>query len=237
MLQPVTIPSNATAYLNLEQQPGWTKQSGPAITGKGAVTPETWDIVQVTPPPIVQATTLKLRTTGVKGQYCDWMAKAAPLKMPAGAASCLIRSSYTLDTILGLQALEIGWRGTNEQGITNNGQAELVPINGGKQLRLDLVPSAQGGWEDATVRFPMFVAGRANQQEQFYAMDPDGALSMQYFMLNGALALIPVALQKIAGAKQNPPWALLTAVPAVQIDANPTGTPFEVQVALSIWFW
>ena len=32
-MQPVTIPANATAFLDLEQQTGRSKPSGPSITG------------------------------------------------------------------------------------------------------------------------------------------------------------------------------------------------------------
>jgi hypothetical protein len=237
-MQPVSIPASATAFLNLETRPGWTKQSGPAITGPGAVIPATWNINQVVPPLVQPPTTLTLETAGIKGSWADWMAKAPPIAIPATATNCLLRASYIYNSVQGIQASEVGWRGSNAQKVTNNGQAQLVPLSNGK-LEFDIVPSAAGGWKDTGLRYPLFVAEMLNSQEQYYTMGAgaEWPLSMQYMMLNGLLQAIPADCQNIAGAVQNPPWAPLEAVPAFQEDANPTGIPFARQVTLSLWFW
>jgi hypothetical protein len=60
---------------------------------------------------------------------------------------------------------------------------------------------------------------------------------MQYVSLQGNLQAIPADCQNIAGAVQNPRWALSEAVPAFQLDANPTAIPFNPVVTLSCWAW
>jgi hypothetical protein len=230
-MQPVTIPASATAFLNLEQKTGWTKQSDPSITGPGAVTPAVWDFAQEMPAPIQPPMTLTLKTTGVAGKWSDWMCKAPPI--PASdLLNCLIRASYTFDSVEGIQAWEIGRRRTNKSKITDNGQTQLVPIQGGL-LEYDIVPSAAGGWKDTGIRFPMWKPGAVNEQEMYWVNDPDGALSQQYVMLNGVLQPIPASLQHIVGA--NLDWDATVA--AFQCDANPTAKPFNATVTLSIWMW
>lgn len=223
------IPENATAYKGLEQQPGWTGEDDASI---GPNPPAVAKIVQVTPPPIIQPMTMSLLTTGVVGKYCDWMAKKT-VPVPAGALNCLLRASYTFSSVTGIQAWEVGRRKTSALKITDNGQTQLVPK--GTQLEFDIVPSAEGGWKDTGIRFPMFQPGIAYEQELFYVNDADGALSLMYVSLNGILQPIPPALQHIAGADLG--WAANEAVVAFQPDANPTATPFAAQVAMSAWFW
>ena len=236
-MNPVAIPSTATAFLSLEQKPGWTKQSGPPITGPGAITPATWNILQVTPPPFQPPTTLTLQTVGVKGQWADWMAKAPTVSLPADwTGNFLLRASYMFDSVAGIQAFEVGRRLTNANGVTDNGQAQLVPLAGGL-LEFDIVPSAAGGWKDTGIRFPTFVASTLYQEEIYYTSNAAGALSMQYVSLQGHLQVIPADCQNIAGAVQNPRWALREAVPAFQLDANPTAIPFNPVVTLSCWAW
>ncbi len=236
-MQPVTIPANATAFLDLEQQTGWSKQSGPSITGPGAVTPAVWDIVQVTPPPIQPPVTLTLQTVGVKGKWADWMAKAPNVKLPLNwAGNFLIRASYKFDSVVGIQAFEVGRRLTNANKVTDNGQTQLVPIAGGL-LELDIVPSAAGGWKDTGIRFPTFVADTLYSEELYYINSADGACSLQYVILNGNLQVIPADCQNIAGSVQSEPWTPSEAVPAFQLDANPTATPFNPVVTMSIWAW
>jgi hypothetical protein len=176
--------------------------------------------------------TMTLSTTGVKGKYCDWMCKKTVPVMP-GALNCLIRAGYTFDSVVGINAWEIGRRRTNGNKITDNGQTQLVPRNG--QLEFDIVPSAKGGWQDTGIRFPMFDPGVAYDQELYYVNDAGGALSLIYVSLNGNLQPIPAGLQHIAGA--NLGWAAAEAVFAFQPDANPTGTPFNARVKISAWFW
>ena len=237
-MNPVVMPSTGvTAYANLEQKPGWTKQSGPAITGPGAVTPSIWDILQVTPPPVQPPTTLTLQTTGVKGQWADWMAKAPTIAIPKDwTGNFLLRASYTFDSVVGIQAFEVGRRLTNAQQITDNGQMQMVPGSGGL-MQVDIVPSAAGGWKDTGIRFPTFVANQLYQEEIYYQSTPAGVLSIQYVMLNGNLQPIPASCQNIAGSKQNPAWGASEAVPAYQCDANPTAIPFNPVVALSCYAW
>src|ERR1700678_1745066 len=129
-MNPIAIPPNATAYVGLEQQAGWEKQAGPSIGSPGQPDPAIWDIVQSWPPPIQPPMTMTLKTTGVKGSWCDWMAKAPPI--PASdLLNCLIRATYTFDSVEGIQAWEVGRRRTNKNKITDNGQTQLVPIAGG----------------------------------------------------------------------------------------------------------
>ena len=54
-MQPVSSPSTATAFLNLEQQTGWTANDS---SGIGPHPLAVKKIVQVTPPPIQPPTTL-----------------------------------------------------------------------------------------------------------------------------------------------------------------------------------
>jgi hypothetical protein len=232
-MNPISIPSTATSFLALEQKPGWTKESGPSIETPGQPEPYAWNIIQVTPEPVTPPVTLNLQTQGVKGYYCDWMAKAPTVQVPETALNCLIRTTYEFDSVEGLQAWEWGIRWTNNNGITNNGQGQLVPIGG--KLEYDLVPGPSGGWKDTGLRFPMFTVGTLYQDERYWTLNAAGALSQQYIMLNGVLQPIPAALQNIPGA--NIGWGKNEGVPAFQPDANPLAIAFNPQVTMNVYFW
>lgn len=232
-MNPVAIPANATAYLNLEGQPGWEKDA--SVPGIGPCAPADYDIVQTVPPPIQPLTTMDLPTTGVKGSWCDWMAKKT-VAAPAGKLNCVIRSSVIFDTLLGYNAFEVGRRKTDQNAVTDNGQQELVQI-AGNLLRLDVVPGASGGWVDTGARFPMFQPGVLYEMEQYWVNAANGALSPQYFMLNGGLFPMPAKFQNIPGAVQSPRWALNEAVAAFQIDTNTAGVPYKPRVTMSVYFF
>src|SRR5580658_193449 len=172
---PATIPASATAYTSLEQQTGWTDQGGPPI---GPATPSVFEIVQVLPPPIQPPMTMTLRTVGVEGKYCGWMAERV-VTAPAGQFNSLLRTSVMFDSVAGLQAFEIGRRRTDENGVTDNGQTNFVPLGDGT-MAVWIVPSAAGGWQDTGLRFPTFVGGPRDEIEQYWVSDADGALSLVY---------------------------------------------------------
>jgi hypothetical protein len=229
-MQAIAIPANAVAYTNLEQQTGWVGDDTASI---GPNPPAVARIIQATPPPILPPMTMTLSTTGIKGEYCDWMAKKV-VSVPAGALNCLIRASYIFDSVEGIQAWEVGRRKTDENGVTDNGQTQLVPLRGGL-LEFDVVPSANGGWIDTGIRFSTFVVGVQYDEELYYVNDANGALSLQYVSLNGTIRLIPPRLQHIAGMKLG--WAPNEAVVAFQPDANPIAAPFNAQVKMNTYFW
>lgn len=231
-MQPVIIPANATAYLDLEQQTGWEKDASvPGITPHA---PASFAIVQATPPPIQPPMTMTLETTGFEGAYCGWMAKKT-VSVPPGALNCLLRASVTLNSLTGVQAFEIGRRATDEHGITDNGQINLVPTNG--QLAVWVVPSSKGGWIDTGIRFPMIQAAAENDLEFYWTKTPAGALSLQYAKLNGSLQAVASEFQNIAGVAMSPLWGLNEAVVGIQSDTNLSGVPFKAQVKISVWFW
>ena len=238
-MNPAVIPASATAFLSLEQKTGWSKQSGLPITGQGAVTPSVWNFVQTLPPPIQPPMKMVLQTTGVKGQWADWAAKAPTIQLPKSwTGNFLLRASYLFDSVTGIQAFEVGRRLTNFSGLTDNGQVQLVPIAGGV-LECDFVPSsAGGGWKDSGIRFPTFQPGVLYQEELYWTSNVQtGALSLQYISLNGDLQPFPASAQGLAAAKMSPEWALGEAVAMFQCDANPTAIPFNPEVTLSCWAW
>lgn len=225
------IPASATCYNDLEQQQGWVSDASASISPNP---PAVFKIVQATPPPIQPPMTMTLLTTGTEGKYSGWMSRKT-VPVPAGAAHCLMRAGYTFDSVAGIQAWEVGRRFTNQNKCSDNGQTQLVPINGGKQLEFDIVPSAKGGWIDTGIRFPMFQPGVTYEQELYYVNDANGALSLIYVALNGDIQPVPAKLQHIAGV--NLGWAANEAVVAWQPDANPTATPFAVKVTMNAAFW
>jgi hypothetical protein len=235
-MQVVTIPSTATAFLSLEQKQGWTKQSGPAIESPNQPEPAVWDFTQVQPPPITPPIVMTLKTTGIKGSFCDWMCKAPPLIIPPTAKNCLIRTSQTFDNVAGIQSWEVGWRGTNAQKVTNNASTQLVRLSSGL-MELDVVPGPSGGWKDTTIRFPGYQAGILYDEERYWTFDANFTTSLQYVMINGNLQAIPIASQNLVGAVQNPPWAPLVAIAEFQPDANASAIPFNPTVTMSVYFW
>lgn len=234
-MNPVSIPVSAAAFENLEQMSGWTKDASvPGITPHA---PKSFEIVQATPPPIQPPMTMTLKTTGVQGEYCGWMAKAPTLKVPAGALNCLLRATFTLVSVKGMQALEIGRRATDQHGITDNGQINLVPTTDGK-IAVWIVPGPNGGWLDTGIRFPMPQPGVANSLEFYWLKTAAGALSLIYAMLNGSLQTVSSKFQNIEGVAMTPEWELNSAVVGAQPDTNQSGIPFDIDpIEISVWFW
>jgi hypothetical protein len=237
MTNPVTPPSNATAYLNLEAQPGWTANDSSSIGPHPLVIK---NIVQVTPPPVQPPTTLTFETQGTPGDWCDVMYTPKAIPVPPKTYNCLIRVKVTRKDWINSN-FEFGRRKTDENGVTDNGELQFVPLWNAKpaysEMEFDLVPSGTtGGWVNpGAITFPTPAAGATANFEAYYINDPDGACSLQYISMNGDLRPIPAEFQHIAGAKLN--WAKNEAVAAIQIDANPTATMLTDQIEMSIWFW
>lgn len=227
--QPVIIPGGASAHLNLEQATGWTTDASSDISPNP---PSAYAIV----PTGGGGSTMTLQTTGTSGLYTGWMAKKT-VSTTAGQLHFLLRSSFTFDSVTGIQAWEVGRRATNNAQVTDNGQTQLVPVSGRTQLEFDIVPSSSGGWVDTGIRFPMFVAGTTYNEELYWIADSSGALSLQYIMINGSLYPIPGTLQNIAGAVQSPPWSANEMVVAFQPDCNTTGNTYNALVTMSAWTW
>ncbi len=221
---PVSIPAGAASYLNLQQESGWSLDASSSISPNP---PAVYTINQ-SGSPIV----MTLNTVGRSGLYTGWMAKKNI--STSGQLHMLVSATYTFNSVSGIQAWEVGRRATNANGVTDNGQTQLVPISGGL-LEFDIVPSASGGWKDTGCRFPMFVKGITYDEELYYINDASGALSLMYVSLNGTVCTIPSGLQSIAGLAQG--WAPNTAVMAFQPDANPSATAYQAVVKMSPWMW
>lgn len=234
-MQPVSIPSTATAFLNLEQQTGWTANDS---SGIGPHPLAVKKIVQVTPPPIQPPTTLTFETQGTPGDWCDVMYTPKPITIPEGAYNFLIRETVIFNDAVNAN-FETGFRATNANGITNNGEVQFVPLWNTQyaEMEFDVVPGPTGGWKDTGIRFPIFQTGVSVAIELYGTCDAENSLSLQYVSVNGNLQAVPSGCQNLPGAKQEPPWAQSKAVPAVQIDANPTATLLTHRVTISIWFW
>jgi hypothetical protein len=221
---PVTIPNGAVAYPSVEQESGWVADAGSSISPH----PPTVYTINQSGPPVK----MTLTTKGTSGLYTGWMAHKSI--STSGQLNMLIRSSYTFDSVSGIQAWEMGRRSTNASKVTDNGQTQLVPITGGL-LEFDIVPSSSGGWKDTGCRFPTFVAGTTYNEELYYVNDSSGALSLMYVSLNGALCAIPQGLQSIAGASLG--WSADGSVLAFQPDANPSAATYNAVVKMSAWMW
>ena len=234
-MNPVIPPPTALTYLGIEQRPGWAANDssdiGPNPVAKAQV-------VQVLPPPIQPPMTMTLETQGQPGKWCDAMYTPPPVTIPAGAYSCLIRATVTPNDAINAN-FELGFRATNQQGITNNGEVQFVPLwnTQYKSMEFDVVPGPSGGWKDTGIRFPPFQVGVANEIELYYTATAENVLSPQYVSLNGDLQAIPESCQNLPSAKQTPPWALLKAVPAFQIDCNENAVPLSHGVTMSIYLW
>jgi hypothetical protein len=235
MPSPVTPPANATAYLNLEAQPGWTANDSSSIGPHPLVIK---NIVQVTPPPIQPPTTLTFETQGTPGDWCDVMYTPKAIAIPEGPYAVLIRTTVIFNDAINAN-FESGFRATNVNGITNNGEFQFVPLANTqyKEMEFDVVPGPNGGWKDTSLRFPTFLVGPANAIEYYATADSNNTLSPQYISVNGNLQAIPASCQNLLGGKQSPLWALLKAVPAFQIDANTKAVLLRHQVTMSVYFW
>lgn len=225
---PIAIPGYATANLSLEQQSGWTTDASSDISPNP---PTSYAIV----PTGGGGSTMTLQTANTANVYAGWMAKKT-VSTTSGQLHFLIRTTYTFDSVSGIQAWEVGRRATNNAQVTDNGQTQLVPIGGG-QLEFDTVPSPSGGWLDTGCRFPTFVASTLYSEELYWVADTSGALSLQYVSLNGTLCSIPSANQNVAGLVQSPPWTANEMVVAFQPDIKPLGTTYNAVVTMSAWTW
>jgi hypothetical protein len=175
---------------------------------------------------------MTLDTTGTLGKYTGWMAKKTI--STSGQSNMLIRATYVFSSVSGIQAWEVGRRSTDSNGVTDNGQTQLVPIKGGL-LEFDIVPSASGGWKDTGCRFPTFVAGTTYNEEIYYVDDASGSLSVMYVELNGTVCSIPSNLQSVTGASLG--WSPNSAVIAFQPDANPSAVAYNAMVTMNVWVW
>jgi hypothetical protein len=229
-LYPVTIPGDATANLSLEQTTGWTTDASSDISPNP---PCAYAIV----PTGGGGSTMTLQTTGCANLYTGWMAKKT-VSTTAGQLNFLLRASYTFTSVTGIQAWEVGRRATNNAGVTDNGQTQLVPISG-SLLEFDVVPSPSGGWADTGCRFPTFTATTTYNEELYWTSTTAGALSLQYVSLNGTLCIIPTANQNVAGVVMSPPWSANEMVVAFQPDAKNLATPvpYNAVVTMSAWTW
>jgi len=152
-----------------------------------------------------------------------------------GQYHMLLTATYQFDAVAGIQAWEVGRRATDCNGITDNGQTQLVPISGG-MLEADIVPSGtSGGWADTGCRFSTFVTSTLNTENIYYIRDTNGALSVKYIELNGVTCPIPASLQHIAGASLG--WSNNEFVAAFQPDANTTGGTFDALVTMTVRTW
>jgi hypothetical protein len=221
---PVAIPGDAVSYPDLEQDTGWSSDADSSIS------PNPPSIYTINPSgsPIV----MTLDTKGTSGLYTGWMAKKTI--HTTSALHMLVRASYTFDSVSGIQAWEMGRRSTNANGVTDNGQTQLVPLSDG-QLEFDIVPSSSGGWKDTGCRFPTFVEGTTYNEEIYYINDSNGALSVAYVSLNGKVCSIPSSLQNITGSSQG--WTSDSAVMAFQPDANRSAVEYKAVVKMSVWKW
>ena len=177
-MQPVSIPSTATAFLNLEQQTGWTANDS---SGIGPHPLAVKKIVQVTPPPIQPPTTLTFETQGTPGDWCDVMYTPKPITIPDGPYAVLIRETVIFNDAINAN-FESGFRATNANGITNNGEFQFVPLWNTKyaEMEFDVVPGPTGGWKDTSLRFPTFLVGPSNAIEYYAIADANNTLSPQY---------------------------------------------------------
>lgn len=228
---PVTVPGGATAYTSIEQTSGWTAEADSSISPNP---PCAYAIV----PNGGGGSTMTLQTTPCSGLWTGWMAKKGE-SSTSGQYNMVLRATYEFDSVTDLQAWEVGRRATDNNGITDNGQTQLVPISGG-QLEFDIVPSSSGGWQDTGCRFSMFTTNTLYSEELYYIRDTNGALSLMYVELNGTVCTIPstyggVPLQHIAGASLH--WTPNEFVAAFQPDAKPGTTPYNATVTMTLYMW
>ena len=222
---PVNIPIGATVYSSLEQTSGWTTDASSDVSPNP---PTSYAIV----PTGGGGSTMTLQTANTANDYAGWMAKKT-INITSPQLHMLLRVSYTFSSVSGIQAWEVGRRKTDTNGVTDNGQTQLVPISGGV-LEFDVVPFG-GGWSDTKCRFPTFVAGTAYTEELYYINGTDGSLSLKYIQLNGKVCPIPIGLQNVAGT--TPGWAHNEAVMAWQPDIKPVGAAYNAVVTMSAWTW
>jgi hypothetical protein len=231
------IPVTATLLDNLQAESGWTVDASKSIGSTGEPAPAQAVIQQVAQPPIPQPDALVLATTGVKGKWCDWMAKkTAPV--PAGKLNMALVIDFTFPkgSLAGVNAQEFGRRFTDENGYTDNGQTQWVIK--GEEMEFDTVPSAKGGWIDTGIRVPLFVEGALNTQVIIYQRNADNSLSVLEVWLNGVEYLVPAALQSVESVKMSPPWAPNEAVIGIQQDAGPSATPYTLNVSRAqVSYW
>jgi hypothetical protein len=222
---PVAIPGDAVSYADIERESGWSSDADSSISPNP---PAVYTINSSGSPAVVT-----LATKGRSGLYTGWMAKKT-ISFKAGQVHMLVRASYTFDSVSGIQAWEMGRRLTNSNGITDNGQTQLVPLSNG-QLEFDIVPSSSGGWKDTGCRFATFVTGETNDEELYYVDDSNGALSLMYVSLNGKVCDIPSSLQNITGSSAG--WAKDSAVMAFQPDANRSAVEYKAVIKMNAWMW
>lgn len=243
---PVTVPGGATVNASLEQQSGWSGDSTASVSG--AYAPAICSITPVgngNPCPGAGTTiggtysgggggsTMTLGSQGVSGEYSGWMAKKT-VSTVSGQLHYLIRATYNFSAVSSIQAWEIGRRATNNAGVTDNGQTQLVPISG-SLLEFDIVPSSSGGWADTGCRFSTFTASTAYTEEIYYTADSSGDLSVQYVSLNGTLCTIPGTMQNVGGASLG--WTPNEMVAAFQPDIKPGTGSYNALVTMYTATW
>jgi hypothetical protein len=229
------IPATATLLDNLQAETGWSADASHGIGSTGEPPPSQDVIQQVAQPAIPRPDALVLLTTGVKGKWCDWMAKKT-VPIPAGSLNMALAVDFTFPkgSLAGVNAQEFGRRFTDESGYTDNGQTQWVIK--GDLMEFDIVPSSKGGWIDTGVRAPVFVEGAPNTQVVLYRRNADKSLSVLAVWLNGVEYSVAAEYQNVESAKLN--WGVNEAVIGIQQDAGPGATPYTLTVTgAQIYYW
>ena len=128
---------------------------------------------------------------------------------------------------LAIQAVEVGNRPTDWEGYTGNGQMQWVPIGNG-MMRLDVVPSAAGGWVDTGFRRPMFTEGVLHTFTQRYAYANQMFWPLEVKVDDDPPEAIPPGLVNPTMTKLN--WQAGETVVCLQPDDNTSGLEQDWEV-------
>lgn len=220
---------NPITYTAIQAMPGEDDASAsisPNPPAKYTATPQTPSTYI---PPVAPPDSLNLNTTGVKGLWSGWMRKIA-LPWPDGATYFRMSTlfKFSVGSLAGLQAWEMGFRPTTPSGFTGNGQIEAVPQPDGTMI-FHVVPSAAGGWVPSGLVLPTYAEGVVHEVVQDYgynaALEAFWPISItvdsnpRFFIPPGVVnpAMVQLKWQK-------------SLVVGLQPDANPTGGTFEIEI-------
>lgn len=230
-----------TRIQNIQALSGWDLDANADI---GPTPPSTYKISQQVPtnyvPPVLPApppNSLVLDTIGIAGKYCDWMLKKS-FAWPKGANNIQLMTMIILKSgaLKAVQAVEMGNRPTSWTGYTGNGQMQFVPIGNGL-MRVDVVPSAAGGWVPTGYVLPIFTEGVVHTVLQNYIYDPNTeSFWLLSFSVDGQIYYVRPNLQNAAMVAIG--WQPGETVVGYQPDDNLTGLEQQWEIVYAeLVFW
>lgn len=210
-----------TFILGIQAILGWSTVTGPSI---GPVAPNLFTFQQGTTQWLPQAGLISV--TGVPGKYADGMLKYSHV-LPANTGHLIMTANFALDadSLINAQALELGTKITDENGITYNGQIQFDYSTSPTEMVLDVV-NKDYTWTRTRLSLPKFVPNTEYEVNITYGFDTvSRTISVLSVSINGVVYVTPADLIDLPG--QNLGWGKNQMVAGFQPDVNTKGGSFQ----------